>query len=200
MYGERFDQALVWASQLHRHQTRKQTNIPYITHLLAVASLVGEAGGTEDEVIAALLHDAVEDQGGPPIAAEIRARFGDEVARVVEECTDGWGPNKAPWRERKEKTLAEAPRLSPPARLVMTADKLHNARSILAELRRVGKVVWARFTGGAEGTIWYYKGLAAALAGDQPTCLSRELARVVREIEQVAAMGTPDGGACDQFP
>jgi (p)ppGpp synthase/HD superfamily hydrolase len=107
MITDRFDQALVYASRLHRDQWRKGTQIPYVSHLLSVAALVIEHGGDEDQAIAALLHDAVEDQGGAPILDEIREQFGDRVAKIVNECTDAWEEPKPPWRARKESSLAK---------------------------------------------------------------------------------------------
>src|SRR5829696_6570189 len=124
---------------------RKGTNIPYVTHLLAVAAIVGENGGTEDEVIAALLHDAVEDQGGAATRDEIRRRFGDSVTTIVEGTSDTDVVPKPPWRERKQSYInhvGEAPRS---VRLVSAADKLHNARSILVDLRAEGEAAWRRF-------------------------------------------------------
>ena len=118
MYGPRFDDALPYAARLHRDQVRKGSGIPYITHLLAVAAIVGEHGGGEDEVIAALLHDAVEDQGGQPRLEEIRARYGDAVAAIVWGCTDADTIPKPPWRARKEAYVAHLADASPGVRLV----------------------------------------------------------------------------------
>ncbi len=184
--SERFDQALQYASQLHRTQLRKATNIPYISHLLAVTALVLEHGGDEDEAIAALLHDAVEDQGGAPTREAIRRRFGERVAEIVDGCTDTDETPKPPWRERKEKYIAHLRMASPSVRLVTTADKLHNARSILAEYRQLGDALWNRFNGGKGGTLWYYRAVVRELraAGDAP--LVRELDRVVTELERLA--------------
>ena len=144
-YGERFEDALRYAARTHARQWRKGTTIPYITHLLAVAAIVGEHGGTETEVIAALLHDAVEDQGGAPRLQEIRERFGDEVAAIVQECSDTDRTPKPPWRERKEAYIEHLAGAAPSARLVSAADKLHNARAILADYRERGDALWSRF-------------------------------------------------------
>jgi (p)ppGpp synthase/HD superfamily hydrolase len=187
----RFDDALAFASRLHAQQTRKSTQIPYISHLLAVASLVIEHGGSEDEAIAALLHDAVEDQGGAATRQEIRRRFGEVVAALVDECSDTDVIPKPPWRERKEKYLAHLAQASPSARLISQADKLHNARAILADYRTAGEAVWDRFNGGKDGTLWYYRALVEAFrqaSGSTP--LVDELDRVVWELEQMANEAT----------
>jgi (p)ppGpp synthase/HD superfamily hydrolase len=146
-YGEKLEHALLYASRLHRNQVRKGTSTPYITHLLAVASIVGENGGTEDEVVAALLHDAPEDQGGEATLRDIRLRFGDEVAEIVDGCTDTYQDPKPPWRERKERYLAHLANAPDSVRLVSSADKLHNARSVLSDYMLVGEDLWTRFNG-----------------------------------------------------
>ena len=177
---------MVYAAQLHAGQVRKGSGTPYIAHLLAVTSLVLECGGDEDEAIGALLHDAAEDQGGEATLAEIRRRFGPAVAEIVEGCSDTMATPKPPWRARKEAFLARLPHASPSARLVSTADKLHNARTILADLRTVGDAVWDRFQGGKEGTLWYHRSLVEILRGDGSDPLAEELDRVVSEIERLA--------------
>ncbi len=192
-YGQRFEDALVYAARLHRNQVRKGTTIPYITHLLAVAAIVGEHGGGEEEVIAALLHDAVEDQGGAATLADIRTRFGDRVAAIVAGCSDTAAVPKPPWRERKERYIAHLARATPAVRLVSAADKLHNARAILADLRAQGDAIWARFNGGRAGTLWYYRVLVGALRAAGATPLVEELDRVVGDIERHA--GVADAGA-----
>ena len=155
--GPRFDDALAYASQLHRWQTRKGSEVPYVSHLLGVASLVIEEGGTEVQAIAALLHDAVEDQGGLLRLVDIRERFGDAVADIVLACTDSTEEPKPPWRPRKEAYLAHLPAVSPDALIVSVADKVHNAHSILMDLRSGGIAMFERFTGGMDGTLWYYR-------------------------------------------
>lgn len=183
----RFSDALVLACQLHRMQARKGTQVPYVAHLLAVAGLALEHGATENEAIAALLHDAVEDQGGAVTARTIRDRFGDEVADIVVSVSDTDEAPKPPWRARKEKYIAHVRTATPSARLVSACDKLHNARSILADYRAVGDAVWARFKGGKDGTLWYYRALLDALreadASNRMTGLLDELARVVDDLE-----------------
>jgi (p)ppGpp synthase/HD superfamily hydrolase len=185
-YGEKFEEALTYAARLHRDQTRKATGIPYVTHLLAVAAIVGENGGTEDEVVAALLHDAPEDQGGETRLAEIRERFGAEVADIVAGNSDTYQEPKPPWRGRKERYVAHVARAPHSVRLVSAADKVHNARSVLADLRRLGEDLWPRFNGGREGTLWYYRALVEAFrsAGSNPVV--EELDRVVGELERLA--------------
>jgi len=186
--GTRFEEALSWATRTHASQVRKGTAIPYVSHLLAVASLVLEHGGDEDEAIAALCHDAVEDQGGAPVLSEIRGLFGEKVAAIVEGCTDTDVTPKPPWRARKEAYVAHV-RLAPaPVLLVSAADKLHNARSILLDYRSRGNELWPRFSGGREGTLWYYRALVDAYRhAGAPAALVDELARVVEELERLAA-------------
>jgi GTP pyrophosphokinase len=188
-YGEKFEQALPYAARVHRDQVRKGTSTPYITHLLAVASIVGENGGTEDEVVAALLHDAPEDQGGEARLGEIRARFGDWVAEIVDGCTDTYETPKPPWRERKERYLAHLAGASGSVRLVSSADKLHNARTVLSDYRLLGEELWARFSGGKEGTLWYYRAVVGTLRGDGP--IVEELDRVVTELEALSGKHDP---------
>jgi (p)ppGpp synthase/HD superfamily hydrolase len=160
MLTSRFEEALSYVFNLHNGQTRKGNGVPYISHLMSVCALVLENGGDEDQAIAALLHDAVEDQGGLATLAEIRNRFGENVANIVSACSDSFITPKPPWRERKEKYLAHLPETYPPARLVSLADKVHNARTILADHRQIGDEIWRRFKGGRDGTLWYYQELA----------------------------------------
>jgi (p)ppGpp synthase/HD superfamily hydrolase len=182
-----FEEALVFATRLHREQMRKGTMIPYISHLLGVASIVLEHGGNEDEAIAALLHDAIEDQGGASTRQEIRRRFGDTVVAIVDGCTDAEVIPKPPWRMRKEAYIAHLAHASPSVRLVSAADKLHNARAILTDYRILGNALWRRFHGGKEGTLWYYRALVNAFRATGTTPLIEELDRVVSEIERLTA-------------
>lgn len=186
-YGHKFEQALTYASLAHADQKRKGTETPYITHLLAVAAIVGENGGTENEIIAALLHDAPEDQGGKGRLADIRTKFGDEVADIVEACSDTFEIPKPPWRGRKEAYIAHIREASASARLVSAADKLHNARSILSDYRQVGEDLWDRFTGKKEGTLWYYGALLDAFreTGTKPAIVD-ELDRTITELNRLA--------------
>lgn len=188
-YTEKFESALLYATQLHRYQERKGSGLPYVTHLLAVASIVGENGGTEDEVIAALLHDAPEDMGGEARLEDIRRRYGDAVAGIVKGCTDTYEDPKPEWRPRKEDYVAHVARAPSSVRLVSAADKLHNARSILADLRTLGEGLWERFTGGKDGTLWYYRALVEAYRKTGNNNLIEELDRVVQEIEALARDG-----------
>lgn len=183
---KRFLEALSYATKLHALQKRKGTDEPYIGHLLGVASLVIQHGGNENETIAALLHDAAEDQGGRATLREIGKRFGKRVAAIVEACSDSFETSKPPWLERKKVHIAKICRESPSVRLVCAADKLHNARSILADYREIGERLWPRFNGGKEGTLWYYREMAKALDRPGSGPLVKELGRVVTKIEKLA--------------
>jgi len=181
--SNRFEQAFQFAFELHRDQLRKGSQVPYIAHLMAVASLVVEDGGSEDEAIAALLHDAPEDQGGQPVLDEIRRRFGENVAQIVDGCTDTYETPKPAWRERKERYLAHLRYAAADVRRVSLADKIHNARSILDDLRRDGDEVWGRFKGGKEGSLWYYRALVEVLKEFGVTPMWVALDEVVHRIE-----------------
>ena len=183
-YGEKFERALPYAARVHWDQVRKGTSTPYITHLLAVASVVGENGGMEDEVVAALLHDAPEDQGGEARLRDIRDRFGARVAEIVDGCTDTYETPKPPWRERKERYLDHLADASGSVRLVSSADKLHNARTVLSDYRLIGEDLWTRFNGEKEGTLWYYRAIVGTLQGDGP--IVEELDRVVTALESIS--------------
>ncbi len=191
---ERFHSALTYASRLHAKQRRKGKDVPYVAHLLGVAALVLEAGGDEDQAIAALLHDAVEDQGGLPKLDEIRAEFGERVAAIVAGCSDSFTHPKPDWCERKKKYLQHLPTASPDVLLVSAADKLHNARTILADWREEGDRVFERFKGKKQGTLWYYRALTDTFLAlpDRSPGLRRmveELGRVVGKIEQKVGKG-----------
>jgi (p)ppGpp synthase/HD superfamily hydrolase len=181
--GVRFEKALIFAKRKHAGQTRKKTAVPYISHLLGVAGLVLEAGGDEDLAIAALLHDVVEDCGGAPMLKEVRRQFGRRVARVVEGCTDTDVTPKPPWRKRKEDYLKHLRRADADTRLVSAADKLHNACSILIDYRDNGASIWERFQGKRDGTLWYYRALVTEFGRKRPNRLTRELKRVVSELQ-----------------
>ena len=185
----RFEEALAYAVDLHREQPRKGTGVPYVSHLLSVAALVLEHHGTEEQAIAALLHDAVEDQGGRATAEAIRVRFGEVVAEIVEGCTDTDVSPKPPWRARKEAYVARVRREPPHVRLVSAADKLHNARTMVTDLRIHGEGFWARFNAGRDETLWYLGALVEAFreAGTMP--IVEELARTVAELEVVSRNG-----------
>ena len=183
--SHRFTQALVYATELHAEQIRKGSKVPYISHLLGVASIALEYGADEDEAIAALLHDAIEDQGGQTVRAEIRVRFGERVTEIVDGCTDTDTTPKPPWAERKKAYIARISSTLPSVRLVSAADKLHNIRSILKDYRTQGDVVWDLFKGGKQGTLWYYRSLVAAFHEADSTPIVVELDRLVTELERL---------------
>ena len=185
--GPRFLRAFNFAAEKHAGQTRKASTIPYIAHLMGVASVVLEFGGDEDLAIAALLHDVVEDCGGAPMLKEVRRRFGSRVAKIVDGCTDSDTYPKPPWRERKEAYIRHLHSADAETRLVSAADKLNNVRSILSDHRSVGESVWARFKGGREGTLWYYHALVEEFLRGKPSRLIRELELAVRELEVAAS-------------
>ncbi|HET6175851.1 MAG TPA: HD domain-containing protein [Candidatus Sulfotelmatobacter sp.] len=186
--GPRFLRAFQFAAEKHAGQTRKASTIPYIAHLMGVASLVLEAGGDEDLAIAALLHDVVEDCGGAPMLKEVRRRFGSRVAKVVDGCTDADTFPKAPWRERKETYIRHLKTADAGTRLVSAADKLHNVRSIVSDYRAIGESVWSRFKGGREGTLWYYRTLRDVFLHHKRNRLTTELELVVNELESLAGV------------
>ncbi|HUN64330.1 MAG TPA: HD domain-containing protein [Candidatus Sulfotelmatobacter sp.] len=179
-------QALAYAARLHARQFRRRTQRPYIGHLLSVTSIVIEYGGDEEMAIAALLHDAVEDQGGLRRLREIRKKFGERVAHIVDGCTDSYAQPKLPWMERKRAYVKRVAGESAEVRLVSAADKLSNARETLYEFRVHGNAVFDRFAGKKEGTLWYYRALVTEFrkAGSNP--LVEELDRVVTELESLA--------------
>ena len=182
-FSDRFVDALGYASKAHAGQIRRADGRPYIAHLLRVAGLVIQEGGSEDEAIAALLHDAAEDQGGLARLEDIRNRYGNRVADTVEECTDTFAEPKPPWRRRKERHLAEMDRSSPGAVLVLLADKLDNARTMLRQHRVHGEGQWAR-SGKQPGDVrWYYRALAERLAPLRPGPLADELVRTCAELD-----------------
>ena len=179
----RFEEALAFTARCHAGHTRKGSDMPYIAHLLAVCALVIEAGGDEDAAIAALLHDAVEDQKAT--LEEIRLRFGEQVATVVDQCSDTDEEPKPPWRARKEKFIAGIADATPSAQMVMAADKLHNVRSISADHEINGDAVWERFNGGRDGSLWYYRAVCEALTR-APERLHIALRRAVADLERAA--------------
>ncbi len=185
MLSPRFELALTYAAVIHAHQQRKGTGIPYLAHLLGVASIALEYGASEDEAIAALLHDAGEDAGGSGRIDDIRLRFGDAVADIVQGCTDTVVTPKPPWRKRKEDYIAHLATASPSTLLVSAADKVHNARAIVRDLRTSGEDLWTRFSGGRE-SLWYYRSLVTAFRSGGNKELVDELDRVVSEMEQLS--------------
>jgi (p)ppGpp synthase/HD superfamily hydrolase len=187
--GRRFMRAFEFAAKQHAGQTRKTTAVPYIAHLMGVASLALEFGGDENIAIAALLHDVVEDCGGKPMLKKVRRKFGKRVAKIVDGCTDSYGEPKLPWRERKETYLLHLKTADADTRLVSAADKLNNVRSILSDYREVGESIWDRFNGGRDGTLWYYRALAKEFQTEKPNRLIKELWRAVVMLEAEAELG-----------
>jgi (p)ppGpp synthase/HD superfamily hydrolase len=184
---ERFIDALGVAARLHRDQLRKGTEIPYETHLLGTCSIAFEFGAGEDEAIAALLHDVIEDVEPPEFARAAVARFGPEVVRLVEGCTDSVAGSKEPWRARKENYLAHLHEADASILLVSASDKLHNARAIVTDLHRYGPEVWERFNAEREDKVWYYRALVDAFRANpahQPD-LVNELDLTVTEMERL---------------
>jgi (p)ppGpp synthase/HD superfamily hydrolase len=188
VYSERLIRAMDVAAQIHAAQLRKHTTIPYLSHLLGTCSIAMEYGATEDEAIAALLHDAIED-GEPVEAARATVwTFGDKVGRIVEACTDSDLHPKPPMRERKEAYLVRLETEDRSVLLVSASDKLHNARSIVRDLRGVGSAVWDRFSVPKEDTLWYYRELARTYRAnpEHNVALVEELDRTVEEMERLA--------------
>jgi GTP pyrophosphokinase len=183
--SSRFDEAFGYAHRLHAEQKRKGTDAPYIGHLMGVASIVLDAGGDEDEAIAALLHDAAEDHGGRERLEEIRQKFGDNVAKIVADCTDSWDTPKAPWADRKRAYVDHARTLGPSSLRVSAADKVHNAYAILRDIRNNGEAIWSRFKASPDDVMTYYEGLVRAYreAGGGGK-LVEELDRIVRGIRR----------------
>ena len=184
--GPRLLRPFRFAAEKHKGQTRKASTIPYITHLMGVASLVLEAGGDEDLAIGALLHDVVEDCGGAPMLKEVRRRFGKRVAKVVDGCTDADTYPKPPWRERKEKYIRHLKSADADTQLVSAADKLNNVRSILSDYRVLGESVWSRFNGGRDGTLWYYRTLLDVFLQHERNRITCDLELAVNELESLA--------------
>jgi (p)ppGpp synthase/HD superfamily hydrolase len=192
-----FERAVGFAARLHADQLRKGTDVPYISHLIGVAGIVLDNGGGQDEAIAALLHDAIEDQaacypgGASALRQEIRTQFGEGVLQIVESCTDAETIPKPPWIARKKAYIAHVEHASAGARLVSCADKLHNARTIVSDLRVLGDRLWSRFSGGKDNSLWYYRELAAAFLRVGPERLAGELDRTVAEMHRLANVPYP---------
>ena len=198
MLTQRYTQAFQLAAQLHQTQQRKGTQVPYLSHLMAVSSLVLEYGGTEDEAIAGLLHDAVEDQGGQATLELIRTQFGSAVADIVWAVSDTDEVPKPAWKIRKETYIAHARTATPSARLVSACDKLHNLRSILRDYLEQGERQWARFVPEAptleekrEMAVWYYSQLTQVYLEVGPAQVGRELKRTLEQLLEVAQMSQP---------
>jgi len=187
--------ALGYVTRVHSGQLRGSDEQPYIAHLLRVTGLVIQDGGSEDEAIAALLHDAVEDQGGLDRLADIRERYGHFVADIVDECTDSYGDPKPPWRRRKEAYIASLDSASAGALLVSIADKLDNTRSMIRGYRIRGAEQWSRTGKTAEDVHWYYGTLARRFCELRPGPLADELTRTVAELDGVLGGEIADDGS-----
>lgn len=198
--------AASYAATAHHGDLRKGTSIPYLSHLWSVAALVLEHGGDDEQVAAGLLHDVAEDHGGAARVEEIRATFGDEVARLVEALSDSLvdteaGGIKPPWRERKERYLDHLARVDHRVALVSACDKLHNARAVLADLRSVGPELWDRFTvQDPADHHWYYRSLVDVLSGKVPEPLGGELRRTVDAIEELTVKSAMASAALSSLP
>lgn len=191
MLTDRISEALALAVQAHEKQVRKGTSIPYVAHPMAVASIALEFGADEDQAIAALLHDVLED-GGPQYGPVIKERFGERVLAIVDGCTDGVpdaSGQKADWGERKRAYLAHLAQASDDVLLVSGSDKLHNARAIVSDLLKIGPDVFNRFTAGRDGTLWYYRSLAEIFEKRRAP-MAAILAAEVIQIEQLAGVNT----------
>ncbi|MEO6213308.1 MAG: HD domain-containing protein [Vicinamibacterales bacterium] len=180
----RFDEAFRYAHEVHAQHVRKGNHTPYIGHLMGVASIVLDDGGSEEEAIAGLLHDAAEDHGGRPRLEDIRKRFGDHVARIVEDCTDSWETPKRPWAERKRAYIDHAHTLAASSLRVSAADKVHNSYAILRDLRNTGEQVWSRFNAPADDVVAYYESLVRAFRASGGGPLVEELERIVKGIQR----------------
>ena len=182
--SSRFDRAFAYAHEVHAAQTRKGSGAPYLGHLMGVSSIVLDDGGTEDEAIGGLLHDAAEDHGGRTRLEDIRSHFGDAVARIVEDCTDAWDTPKPAWLARKQAYVEHARALPPSSLRVSAADKVHNTYAILRDLRNIGEAAWARFDAPADDVIAYYESLVRAYREAGGGRLVDELERIVRGIQR----------------
>ena len=183
--GPKFEEAFQLAFDLHQtkgKQGRKGRDTPYVSHRMAVAALVLEFGGSEEEAIAALLHDAVEDQGGCKTLRLIEDKFGPKVAKIVDDCSDCEGEPKPAWLERKKKYIEHRPHVSPSSRMVSLADKIHNAGTIVRDVRQHGVQTFERFNGKRDGTLWYYDALARTFFEQKPDEMAKELGRIVEEL------------------
>ena len=187
--SRQFEKALIYATRIHGGQLRKKTRIPYIAHILGVSAIAMEYGANETEAIAALLHDAVEDCGGAKRLRDIERKFGKEVAKIVEGCTDTDQTPKPPWLERKKAYVAHVRRAPMPTKLVSASDKLHNVRAILMDYRQEGERLWSRFNGGKQGALWYYRALVNAFSGKRIQLLVQELDRTLTQLELLSNNG-----------
>jgi (p)ppGpp synthase/HD superfamily hydrolase len=179
--SQRFVQALTYTFHLHQHQFRKGSSVPYFSHLMSVSALVLEDGGDEDAAIAALLHDAIEDQGGNAIRNEIQQRFGDRVLQMVEACTESDETPKPSWKQRKLRAIAQLHHAEPATQRVIIADKLHNLRCIWADWQRCGDRVWARFNASPSDILWFYRACVEAVGDRFSSPMLAELRALLAE-------------------
>ena len=179
----KFEEALLFAMQVHAGQMRKGSSTPYFAHVLGVTSLVLEDGGSETEAIAALLHDCAEDGGGQSTLDQIRDRFGADVAEIVLECSDTLEDPKPPWRERKQAHIDTLRTGRPESIRVKLADKLHNAHDLLRSLNEHGESIWNDFKGGKDGTLWYFREMHAVFSETRSGFLLDEYGRLIELIE-----------------
>ena len=184
-----FEKALTYATRIHGGQLRKKTRIPYIAHILGVAAIAMEYGANETEAIGALLHDAVEDCGGAKRLRDIERKFGKDVAKIVEGCTDTDQTPKPPWRDRKKAYVAHVRNAPMSTKLVSASYKLHNVRAILMDYRQEGERLWCRFNAGKQGALWYYRALVNALNGKRIQPLVQELDRTLSQLELLSNNG-----------
>ena len=181
--GPKFEEALIFANRIHAQQKRKDSGAPYLAHVLGVTALVLEDGGSEEEAIGALLHDAAEDQGGEEILAAIREQFGARVEQIVRECSDTLVSPKPPWKERKEGHLEMLKTALPETIRIMQADKVYNARNLQRSLIDYGSQTWQNFKGGREGTLWYFRQMHTLLSQTRAGYLMMEFSRLIELIE-----------------
>jgi (p)ppGpp synthase/HD superfamily hydrolase len=183
---QRFENALVYAYRLHATQLRADGQTPYIAHLMSVAALVLEIGGDEDEAIAALLHDAIEDQGGEKTRQRIQQEFGDRVTQIVEGCTEMLQQPPLSWRNRKLQYLEQLRYASSSVQRVVLADKLHNLRSLLASFQQDGAIVWSRFNRGQAETLWFYRAVWNILRAGEENYWIQLYGQVLGELERLS--------------
>lgn len=184
----RMEQALATACRIHADQRRKGSGIPYLTHLLAVCAIVGEYGGDEDQMIAALLHDTLEDRPERFSRSDIVELFGWRVAHIVVGCSDCTAKPKPPWEQRKRAYLARLRHHDPGVKLVSAADKLHNTRALVRDLKSSGDVIWARFNATREQQCWYLRGCVDALRDDWRHSVVDHLDHDVSELETLCGV------------
>ena len=187
--SRQFEKALTYATRVHGGKLRKKTRIPYIAHIIGVAAIAMEYGANETEAVGALLHDAVEDCGGAKRLRDIERKFGKDVAKIVEGCTDTDQTPKPPWLERKKAYVAHVHRAPMPTKLVSASDKLHNVRAILMDYRQEGEKLWSRFNRRKQGALWYYRALVNAFSGKRIQPLVQELDRTLAELELLSNNG-----------